>query len=151
MQRYNTFGHHTNIMTNQHKPSKALHITLWVVQILVAITLLWASAVKLFQPVGEVAAMWPWAGEVPVAVLKLIGAVDLLGGLGLILPALLRIQPRLTPFAAVGVVVLMICASIFHIVRGEGSQIGFNVFVAVLAAGIAWGRFGKAAIPTRHP
>ncbi|MBT1708376.1 DoxX family protein [Fulvivirgaceae bacterium PWU5] len=138
-------------MTNQHKPSKALHTTLWVVQILLAVMLLWAGTVKLFQPAHEVAAMWSWAGEVPLALLRLTGAVDLLGGLGLILPALLRIRPRLTPFAAVGIVVLMICAGIFHIVRGEGSQIGFNVLVAVLAAGIAWGRFGKAAIPARHP
>jgi hypothetical protein len=138
-------------MTNQPKPSKALHIALWVVQILVAITLLWASAVKLFQPVGEVAAMWPWAGEVPVAVLKLTGVVDLLGGLGLILPALLRIQPRLTPIAAVGIVVLMFCASAFHISRGEGSQIGFNVLFAALSAFVAWGRWRKAPIAPKHP
>jgi hypothetical protein len=138
-------------MTNQHKPSKALHIALWVVQVLVATTLLWATAVKLFQPVGEVAAMWPWAGEVPVAVLKLTGVVDLLGGLGLTLPALLRIQPQLTPIAALGVVVLMVCASVFHIARGEGSQIGFNVVFAALSVFVAWGRFRKAPIAPKHP
>jgi len=138
-------------MTNQHKPLKTLHIALWVVQVLVALTLLWASAVKLFQPVEEVAALWPWAGEVPVAVLKFTGVVDLLGGLGLILPALLRIQPRLTPIAALGLVVLMCCASVFHIARGEGSQIGFNVLFAALSAFIAWGRLHKVPIAPKHP
>lgn len=128
-------------MTNQHKPSKALHIALWVVQGLMAVTLLWAASVKLFQPVAQVAAMWPWAGEVPVAVLKLTAVVDLLGGLGLILPSLLRVQPRLTALAAVGIVVLMLCASVFHIARGEGSQIGFNIVFGVLAMFVAWGRF----------
>jgi uncharacterized membrane protein YphA (DoxX/SURF4 family) len=137
-------------MTNQHNPSKVLHIALWVVQVLLAATLLWAGTVKLFQPAHEVAAMWSWAGEVPLALLKLTGAVDLLGGLGLILPALLRIQPRLTPIAAVGVVVLMICASIFHISRGEGSQIGFNVLFAALSAFVAWGRLRKAPIAPKH-
>ncbi|MBT1690793.1 DoxX family protein [Dawidia soli] len=137
-------------MTDQHKPSKVLHIALWVVQALLSFTLLWASAVKLFQPADEVAAMWPWAAEVPVAVLKLTGIVDLLGGLGLILPALLRIQPRLTPIAAVGVVVLMFCASVFHVVRGEGSQIGFNVVFAMLSAFVAWGRFRKAPVAPKH-
>lgn len=87
--------------------------------------------------------MWPWAGEVPVAVLKLTGVVDLLGGLGLILPALLQIQPRLTPIAAVGIVALMFCASLFHIVRGEGNQIGFNVVFAALSGFVAWGRLRK--------
>ena len=37
-------------------------------------------------------------------------------------------------------IALMIVASAFHIARGEGSQIGFNIFVAILAAFIAWGR-----------
>jgi hypothetical protein len=128
-------------MTNQHKYSKALHIALWVVQVLVAVTLLWAAVVKLFQPVEKVAAMWPWAGEVPVAVLRFTGVVDLLGGVGLILPSLLCVWPRLTPIAAAGVGVLMVCASVFHVVRGEGDQIGFNIVFGVLAGFVAWGRF----------
>jgi hypothetical protein len=129
------------IMTNQHKPSKALHIALWVVQVLIAATLLWAAGVKLFQPAAQVAAMWPWAGEVPVAVLKFTGVIDLLGGLGLLLPSLLRVWPRGTAVAAMGIVVLMVCASVFHIVRGEGSQIGFNIVFGALAGFVAWGRF----------
>ncbi len=131
------------MMTNQ-KPSKVLNISLWIGQVLVAVTLLWAAYVKLVDPVEKVAAMWPWAGEVSPAFLKFTGLVDLAGGLGLLLPALLNIKPRLTPIAAVGVVVLMVCASVFHVVRGEASSIGFNIVFGLIAAFIAWGRFRKS-------
>lgn len=128
-------------MVNQQKPSKGIHIALWVAQVLLAVSLVWASYMKLFQPVEKLSAMWPWTGQVPVAVVKLTGMVDLLAALGLILPLLFRIQPKLTPIAAVGIIVLMLCAGIFHIMRGEASLIGVNIFFAVLAAFIAWGRF----------
>ena len=133
-------------MENQQKASKVLNINLWVAQVLLALVLTWASAMKLFQPVGKVAAMWPWAGQVPVALLKFTGIVDLLGALGLVLPALLRIKPILTPLAAIAIIVLMVCASVFHIVRDEASVIGVNVFFTGIAAFIAWGRFKKAPI-----
>jgi len=62
------------------------------------------------------------------------------------LPALLRIKPQLTIYTAYGTIVLMIAASIFHISRGEAKDIGFNIFIIVLAAFIAWGRQKKAPI-----
>jgi len=127
-------------MTPSHTPSKALNITLWIFQALLAATLIWAAILKLFKSPQELAAMWPWAGEVSPALVKLTGLTDLLGGVGLIAPALLRMKPVLTPVAALGVVVLMACASVFHIARGEASQIGFNVVVAAIAGFIAWGR-----------
>lgn len=130
-------------MTTIQSPSKALNITLWIVQGLLAATLIWAAYMKLTQSPAQLAAMWPWAGEVSPTLVKLTGIVDLLGGLGLILPALLRIKPMLTPVAALGVIVLMICASVFHILRGEASQIGFNIVVILLAAFVACGRFRK--------
>ena len=98
---------------------------------------------KLFQPIEQLSAMWPWTGDIPLLLVKLSGIVDWLGALGVVLPTLFRIKPRLTAVAAIGVVLLMICASIFHISRGETAQIGFNVFLALIAAFVAWGRFQK--------
>jgi uncharacterized membrane protein YphA (DoxX/SURF4 family) len=126
--------------------SKVLNITLWIAQILLALTLIWAASMKLFQPIEKLAAMWPWAGQVPPSLVKCTGMVDLLGGLGLILPALLRIKPKLTPIAALGIIALMICASVFHISRGEGAMIGPNIVFALIAIFIAWGRFRKVPI-----
>jgi len=136
-------------MTHSQTPSKALHISLWIVQIILAASLIWAAGMKLFQPAEKLAEMWPWAGQVSEGLLKLTGIVDLLGSLGLVLPALLRIQPKLTYLSALSVVLLMVVASMFHITRGEGSQIGANVVFALLAGFVAWGRYKKAPIPPR--
>ncbi len=130
-------------MTNQQKSSKVMNIILWIAQVLVAAGFIWVAAIKLFQPIEKIAAMWPWTSEVPSLMVRLLGVVDLLGGLGLILPSLLRIKPRLTAFTAIAIIVLMICAGIFHIARGEGAVIGVNIFFAVIAAFIAWGRMKK--------
>ena len=128
-------------MSNTERPSKKLHTALWVTQVILAVTLIWAGSIKLFQAVDQVAAMWPWAAQVPVALLRFTGIIDLLGAAGLILPELLRVQQKLTSLAAIGIIILMICASIFHISRGETSVIGVNLVFAVFAAFIAWGRY----------
>ena len=130
-------------MINQQAPSKALNIILWVAQIILASSLIWASMLKLFQPFAQLAVMWPWVAQVPVALVKFTGIVDLSGALGLILPQLIRFKPKLTPITAICIFVLMICASIFHIRRGEASVIGVNIGFAIIAAFIAWGRFTK--------
>ncbi len=128
--------------------SKALHIALLVVQILVASVMLWAAFAKLIQPLEELAKMLPWAEEHPSLVL-LTGVVDLLGGLGIILPTLLKIQPRLTVFASYGIILLMVVGSIFHVSRGEANLIGFNILLIVLAVFIAWGRSTKGKVVAR--
>ncbi|MCE7042465.1 DoxX family protein [Dyadobacter sp. CY312] len=133
-------------MATQQKTTGFLHIALWSAQVLLAASMVWGATMKLFTPIDELSNMWPWAAQVSPAFLNFTAIVDILGALGLILPALLRIQPTLTPIAAVGIVVLMISAAAFHIQRDEASQIGANVAFAFVAIFIAWGRFTKAPI-----
>ena len=116
-----------------------MHIFLWSIQVLLAALLL-SGAVLKWLPVAQSSAMMPWMGQLPAWQVHLLGVVDLLGALGIVLPGLLRIRLQLTGWAAVGIVLLMLSAITFHILRGEASVIGFNVFIAVLAALIAWGR-----------
>ncbi|MFC3812235.1 DoxX family protein [Lacihabitans lacunae] len=125
--------------------SKVINILLWIAQVLIALTLLWAAYAKLIQPIEETAKMLPWALENP-GLLKFTGFIDLLGGVGTILPSALKIQPKLTVWAAYGVVLLMIAGSVFHIMRGEASLIGMNIVIIVFAIFIAWGRTSKAPI-----
>lgn len=125
---------------------KATHTLLWIAQIFLSASLIWAGIVKLFQAIEELEAMWPWTGEIPPALVRLTGVIDLLGALGLLLPSIFRFKPVLTPIAAIGIVLLMISASIFHICRGEASQIGFNIVFAAIAGFIAYGRFKLAPI-----
>ncbi len=130
----------------ENKNSKWWNTLLWLAQVLLAITFIWAGAMKLFKPADL---PWQWIKENPNLV-KVTGIIDLLAGVGLVLPALLRIQPTLTIYASYGIITLMIGASMFHIVRGETAQIGFNVFVALTAVFIAWGRQKKAPITLKN-
>lgn len=129
----------------EEKTSKALNIVLWTTQILLAALLIWAGTMKIFSPDQL---PWPWVKENP-GLATITGVFDLLAGFGLVLPSMLRIQPRLTIYAAYGTILLMIAASVFHIARGEGSQIGFNIFVFVCSIFIAWGRQTKAPITSK--
>jgi uncharacterized membrane protein len=68
------------------------------------------------------------------------GIAEILGGLGLILPAVTRIQTRLVPLAASGLVLVMVGAMIYHVTRGEFTNIGMNLLLALLLALVAYGR-----------
>lgn len=127
------------------KKNVLLNVILWIFQILLAVTFIWAGAMKLFQP-SELP--WLWVKGNPKLV-TISATFDLLAGFGLTLPSLLRIQPKMTVFAAYGTVALMISASIFHIMRGEGNQIGFNIFILISAIFIAWGRLKKVPIESK--
>ena len=120
---------------------KTMNVLLWIAQVLISTSLLWAACIKLFQPIEQLEIMWPWTGDVSSTFVRLTGAIDLLGALGVVLPALFRFKPTLVSIAAIGIVLLMISASIFHICRGEASQIGFNIVFAVIAGFVAYGRW----------
>jgi len=139
-------------MTNHQKTpaqgipkTKTLNLFLWVAQGIIALSLIWAAAMKLFQSPDKLAEMWPWTVD-NTGLVKFTGILDLLGGIGVILPSLLRIKPKLTIYAAYGIVALMIAAGTFHLTRGEGAQIGGNLFFAAFAIFIAWGRSKKVPI-----
>ncbi len=134
-------------MTNGPTRINVLNILLWIAQGLLAASFIWAGSMKLFSSPEKLAALWPWTAD-NTSLVKLTGVLDLLAGIGLILPGLLRTKPQLTVYAAYGTILLMIAASIFHLSRGEGAQIGANIFFLVLAVFIAWGRSKKAPAVT---
>ena len=132
-------------MTTQPNLSKPLNIGLWVAQALLALVFIGTGVFKLVTPIATLAGMWPWAGEYPVLV-RLTGILDLCGGIGIVLPALTRIRPRLTVLAALGCAALMAGAIVFHLSRGEGANTPFNVVMLVLALFVWWGRRAKTPI-----
>lgn len=123
-------------MTVQQKTSKVMNIIIWAAQGILALTFIWAGAMKIFKPERL---PFPWVKNNPNLVL-ITGIVDLLGGLGIVLPAIFRIRPRLTIFAAYGIIALMAIAIIFHVSRAEAKNIGFNIFLLFLAVFVVWGR-----------
>jgi hypothetical protein len=127
----------------------ALHITLWVVQVLLALLFLWAGGIKLVLPLEQLAGP-PGSVQLPGAFLRFIGVAELLGGLGLILPSLLRIRPILTPLAAAGLVIIMIGA--VGITLAGGGNVGLALIPGVtglLAGFVAYGRWRLASIRSK--
>jgi len=129
--------------------SKAWNISLWAVQALLAALYAMAGVMKSTQPLDELVKTVTWAGGVPLPLVRFIGLAELAGALGLILPSLLRIQPKLTPWAGVGLATIMVLAVPFHIQRGELGVLAFPTVLGLLAAFVSYGRFLKAPIAAR--
>lgn len=132
------------------KPSSALHLSLWTVQALLGLVFTGGGLWKLFTPLPELAAKIPWAGQVPESFLYATGVIDLLGGLGIVLPSLTRIKPGLTVLAALGCTALQICAILFHLSRGEAANTPFNFLLVALALFVFWGRRYRAPLAPRE-
>lgn len=131
-------------------PRGPLHIALWVVQVLLALAFVAAGSMKLTQPAEALIANGlTFVTYTPLAVVRIAGLSEVLGAIGLILPAALRIQPRLTGFAAVGLVVVMVLAAGTHLTHDEAAMVPPNVVLGGLAAFVAWGRLAAAPIPAR--
>ncbi|ADJ43271.1 DoxX family protein [Amycolatopsis mediterranei S699] len=120
-----------------------MNIVLWIIAGLLAAAFAAAGAMKLTQPKEKLAASgMAWTEDVSPGLVKLIGGLEVLAAIGLILPAVLDIAPVLVPFAALGLVLIMIGAIVTHARRKETQAIGINVVLLLLAAVVVWGRFG---------
>lgn len=122
--------------------TRSLRLALWIAQVVLALLLL-SGAIMKWMPIERISAMMPWTCELPKMTVRLLGIVDLLGAVGLVLPAALRWKWQWTFCAAVGVGLLMVSAIVFHVGRDEAEVIGVNVFGLAVAVFVAWGRFGK--------
>lgn len=120
-----------------------MKLTVWSMSVLLAVAFLFIGGIK----VGASAADLESTAEgVPVVLLKIGGTAEVLGALGLVLPAATRTLPILTPLAAAGLVVTMIGATITNIVIAEYALVAQTVLLGVLAGFVAWARFGRYAI-----
>ena len=121
------------------------HRALWIVQTLLALVFLFSGTSKLILPVAEMTKDTPLPGWF----LRFIGVAEIFGALGLILPALLRIRPGLTPLAAACLVIIMIGATAIT-VPAHGA--GFALIpgtVLLLTAFVAYGRWRLAPVRAR--
>jgi hypothetical protein len=112
------------------------NVTLWVIQGLLAALFLFAGSMKLILPIEAMAG--------PVALpgwfLRFIGVAEVAGAVGLILPWLTRIQPRLTPVAAGGLVVIMAGATVVTMMGSPAAGAAVPFVVGLFAATVAYGR-----------
>ena len=129
----------------------ALHYTLWTLQVLLALLFLFAGGTKLVMSAATLAQQAEAQGQTPLPDLfiRFIGVVELLGGLGLLLPGLLRIRTGLTPLAAAGLVIVMIGATVITLRSPNPGGSLFPLVVGLLLAFVAYGRWRLAPLPGR--
>ena len=120
-----------------------MNIALWIVQALLALLFLFAGGMKLIMPIEEMTKQMPMPGFF----LRFIGLCEVFGGIGVIVPWLLRIRPGLTPLAAVGLVIIMIGATVVTLMTGEVAMALFPLVVGVLAAFVGYGRWHRTPQP----
>lgn len=118
-----------------------MNIALWIVQGLLALMFLMFGGMKLLRPKEDLQEQMDFLEDLSQSQVRVIGVLEVMGAIGLILPALTGILPILTPLAAVGIALDMIGAMLLHIRRREYPQIIVNLVVLALAIFVAYGRF----------
>jgi hypothetical protein len=127
-----------------------MNVALWIVQALLALAFLMAGGMKLATPIDELLANgMTFVEHVPAALVRFIGASEVAGALGLILPAALRIQPKLTAVAGGALALVMVLGAVTHVMLGEMQAIGAPLVLGLLSAFVAWGRGSKLPIAAR--
>lgn len=123
-----------------------MNIALWIVAGIVAAAFFGAGLMKITGKREQMLERMPWVADYTQTQVKLIGVVEVLGALGLILPAVTSIAPILVPIAATGLAITGVLAALMHIRRGDGFAAAIpSLVLALLAAFVAWGRFGPYA------
>lgn len=126
-----------------------MNIILWVLQIVFGLFFLFVGVQHFVLP-PNLPAMMSWMYELSPALHMVSGVLEILGGLGLILPGLFRVQTRLTPLAALGLVFVMFGAAAWHITRGELQNVVQNLVVAALLGFVAYGRWKLSPLKDRN-
>ncbi|QCO98028.1 DoxX family protein [Arthrobacter sp. 24S4-2] len=124
-----------------------MNIALWVITATLALLFLAAGTMKVAQPKAKLAAAGQgWVENFSDGAVKSIGTLEILGALGLVLPALLNVATFLVPTAAAGLVLLMAGAAITHGRRKETPNVIINIVLGVLALGVAAARYGPLGL-----
>jgi uncharacterized membrane protein YphA (DoxX/SURF4 family) len=116
---------------------------LWIAQALLATIFLITGSIKLTQPRAAMAdGPMAWAADVTDQQFRTIGALEVLGAMGLILPGAFGVAPLLTPLAAVGLALTMVGAALIHIKYEETERLAVPIVLCALALLVAVARFG---------
>lgn len=126
-----------------------MKIFTWIIQILLSAMFIMAGFMKAFTPIEALAVNMPWVNDFSISTVRFIGAMEIIGGLGLLLPSLLRIKPVLTPLAGAGLALIMLFALIYHVGKGEFAALPVNIIMGGLSLFVAWARYKKVPVTVR--
>ena len=114
-----------------------MNITLWVLQVLLAVAF-FAHGWLLLMPPAEIAAQM--TAQLPRWFWVFLGWAEILAAVGLTLPGMTRILPGLIPAAAVGVMIVMISATVWHVVRAEYASAAITAVLLAMSTYVAYAR-----------
>ena len=124
-----------------------MNIILWILQVLLALLFIFAGVMKFAMSVEQMNAQAPV--PMPGLFLHFIGVAEVLGGLGLILPSLLKIKPLLTPLAALGLAIITAGATVTALMGPVKVGAAFPLIVCLLCLFVAYGRWRVKPISPR--
>lgn len=115
-----------------------MEIAYWILGGLLAVFYLYSGGIKVVQSQDRLRPMMGWVDQIPMPLVRVIGALEVLGAIGLILPPLTGVAPGLALAAAIGLVLVQIGGIVTHVLRGELKVIGLNIALLIAAAITAW-------------
>ena len=121
---------------------------LWVLQVVLGVYFIVVGVMHFVVPEGLPAQM-DWMYALSDTLHTISGIAEILGGLGLILPAVTGIRPELVAYAAFGLALVMVGAAIWHLGRGEATQVVLNVINIAVLAFVGYGRLRLRPLPAR--
>ena len=124
-----------------------MNILLWVLQVLLALAFFAHGLLFLFPPAAIAEQM---NASLPRWFQLFLGVAEVLAAVGLMLPALTRSQTWLVPSAAAGIMIVMISATVFHLMRGEISSAVITFVLLAMATFVAYMRWRTAPIQARR-
>lgn len=128
-----------------------MNFILWILQFFLAVLFSFVGFIKSFWPVPELSNMLPWVSALPEEVIRFIGACELLGAAGLLLPLVIRhILVHLPVIASLCLGLVMVNAAVFHAFRGEYASIIINIIILIITIFVAYGRWKIAPLYARR-
>ncbi len=125
---------------------------LWLAQCVVAFTYFWVGAVRLMTPITALEPRIGWVRDLAAQTpLRVVGSLELLLALGVLIPAMTRFQPVITPICAGLLAVLAAVSAMVHGFEGEWVRVGTSSALCLLSVFVAWGRGFAVQIPKRPP
>ena len=123
-----------------------MNVVLWILQVLLALAFL-AHGWLFLAPPPEIAAKMN--ETLPRWLQLFLGVAEILAGVGLTLPGITKIKPWLVVWAAGGIMIVMVAATAFHVMRGEISSAVVTLVLLAMASFVAYMRLRVRPIPSR--
>lgn len=124
-----------------------MNILLWVLQVLLALVFL-AHGWLFLSPPPDIAAQMN--ASMPRWFQLFLGVAEVLASVGLTLPGLTRILPWLVTWAAVGIMIVMVSATIWHLIRSEFASAAITLVLLAMATFVAYMRYRVVPIGARR-